>query len=114
MSVTLGQLQREYSICLARLIVWIYDQGWQCSIGEGFVADTDAKDGDHDGPHRKDGGHYKKLATDLNLFIGGKLISDGTHPAWAQIHRFWRSLHMNAVTIPDDMNHIAFQHGGVK
>jgi hypothetical protein len=110
---TLGELQEEYALALARLVVWVFEQGWRCRMGEGFVGDTDAKDGDHDGPHRKDGGHYKKLATDLVLTVNGKVITDGTHPAWAQLHRKWQSLHPLAGTIAHDMNHIGFRHGGV-
>jgi hypothetical protein len=110
---TLGQLQREYAICFARTIVWIYEQGWQVTIDEGFVGNTDARDGDHDGPHRRAGGHYKKLATDINLFVDGKLVSDGQHPAWRQIARFWESLHPSARSIPGDRNHLAFIHAGV-
>ena len=109
----LVKLQQDYALAKAKLILWINEQGWKVTEGEGHVALTDAKDGDHDGPHRKDGGHYKALATDLNLWVNGALIKDGTHPAWAQIHRYWRSLHPAAGTIPHDMNHIAFRHAGV-
>lgn len=110
----LAKLQRAYTLCLAHLIVWINEHpGWEVSFGEGHVALTDGKDGDHDGPHRKDGGHYRALANDMNLFIDGVLISDGDHPAWLAIHEKWRSMHPAAGSIAHDRNHIAFRYGGV-
>lgn len=107
------RLQQEYALALAELVVWIYDQGWAVTFGEGYVRDTDSRDGDHDGPHRADGGHYKRLATDINLFVDGEWVRESTHPAWAQIHQHWLSLHPAAGLIAHDANHFGFRHQGV-
>jgi hypothetical protein len=109
----LGTLQRQYPPCLAHLILHIYSQGYQCSMGESYVGDTDGKDGDHDGPHRKDGGHYKRIATDLNVFKDGMWLKTGNEPIWPVLGRFWESLHPNARWTASDPNHFGFFHKGV-
>ena len=83
-------------------------------MGEGYVAITDAKDGDYDGPHLHAGGHYNKLAQDLDLFRDGQYLSatadhepfgifwEGLHPLCRWGGRF------------KDGNHYSLEHGGVK
>lgn len=110
---TLGQLQREFSLCLAKLILHIYDSGYQVSMAEGYVADTDRKDGDYDGPHRHDGGHYKRIAQDLNVFKDGVWLSKGTEPIWRQLGKFWEAIHPDARWDPTDPNHFGLKHKGV-
>lgn len=42
-------------------------------------------------PHLKKGQHPKRLAVDLNLFVGGKYVS-GYHPIWDELGTHWESL----------------------
>jgi hypothetical protein len=89
----LGQRQEIFSECLGKLLVWIYtNPGWKVRMGEGYVALTDARDEDHDGPHLKDGAHYNKLGQDLDLFIDGEWIKEGSHSAWEAIGKYWKQL----------------------
>lgn len=110
---TLGQLQREFPPCVAKLILHIYDSGYECTFSEAYVGDTDGRDGDYDGPHRKDGGHYKRLAVDLNVFKDGKWLSKGSEPIWDSLGRFWKASHVHARWTPTDPNHFGFIHNGV-
>jgi hypothetical protein len=115
--VTLREKQSEFLYCLARLIVWVYDQRWELTLSEGYVGDTDAADGDHDGPHRKGGAHYNRLAVDLNLFVDGKWIKNSDHPAWAAIGRKWESMSSDArwggrFKPTPDANHLSYFHEG--
>lgn len=112
--MTLRQKQSEFLLALARLILWAGDQGYEFTLGEGYVADTDAADGDHDGPHMKGGLHYQRLALDLNLFVDGRYITNGEHPAWQAIGRKWKALDSLARWGGDfsDANHFSFTHGG--
>lgn len=113
--MTLRQKQSSFAFALAQLIVWIFDQGWEVTLAEGYVGMTDAADGDYDGPHKRGGQHYCQLAQDLNLFIDGDLIENGEHPAWAAIGAKWKRLDTLARwggDFPGDSNHFSFEHEG--
>ena len=85
-------------------------------MAEGYVGDTDARDGDHDGPHMRGGTHYMRLGQDLNLWISDVWISGGAHPAWRELGAFWKGLHPDARWGGDfersDPNHFSFAHAG--
>lgn len=114
-NISLGEAQEIFSECLGKLLVWIpTNPGWKCRLGEGFVGLTDGKDGDYDGPHKKGGNHYRSLAQDINLFIDGEWIKDGSHSAWKAIADYWESLHPLCKTGIgfQDPNHIGFNFQG--
>ena len=112
--MTLREKQCIFARCLAWLILWIDEHGWAVSLSEGYVGETDAADGDYDGPHKCGGMHYTKLAQDLNLFVDGLLCRDGEHPAWQAIGKHWKTLHPSARWGGDwgDANHVSFEHEG--
>lgn len=108
---TLSELQRDFLPCLADLIRHIYESGYTATMGEGYVGDTDPKR--ERGPHRKDGGHYKRIACDLNVFHQGVWLKKGNEPIWSQLGRFWMARHPEARWTPNDPNHFGLRHGGV-
>lgn len=113
---TLRQKQSLFARLLAQLITWVYSHpGWELTFAEGYVGDTDARDGDYDGPHMKGGAHYKRLGQDINLFVDGKWIT-GAHPAWDEIGEKWKSLHPLCRWGGDfnarDWNHFSLFHEG--
>lgn len=114
--MTLRQKQSAFALALARLILWINDQGWEVTLGEGYVGDTDARDGDYDGPHKRDGLHYKRLAVDLNLFVEGQWITNGAHKVWQAIGAHWEAMDSLARWggrfQSGDANHLSFSHEG--
>jgi hypothetical protein len=112
--VPLSRLQKEFPLALAALIQHVYASGYQVAMGEAYVADTDSRDGDYDGPHRKDGGHYRRTACDLMVYDrNGVWLKTGAEPIWADLGRFWCSLHPQARWTPNDANHFGFIHNGV-
>ncbi len=115
--VTLREKQSAFAFALGKLIAFCYSHpGWAFTMSEGYVGDTDAKDGDHDGPHKAGGAHYNRVGQDLNLFVGGQLISDGSHPAWLELGLFWEKQHELARWGGRfrDANHFSFEHNGIK
>lgn len=114
--MSLREKQSAFARCIAQLILWIYEQGMEVTLGEGYVGDTDAADGDYDGPHMKNGQHYKRLAMDLNLFINGQWVTDGGHPQWARIGARWKQFDSLARWGGDfakrDSNHFSFESEG--
>ncbi len=116
--------QTLFAWCVGQLLVWVYTElrGVRLTFGEGHVAVTDAKDGDHDGPHRRDGGHYRATAIDFNLFIlctagnpSGEYVTSSDHPMWKIIGDKFTSLHplCRAGYKWGDANHLSVMHNGV-
>lgn len=113
---TLRMKQSKFVFLLAQLITWVYGhKGWELTLSEGYVGDTDAKDGDYDGPHMKGGAHYTRLGQDLNLWIDGQWIR-GHHAAWDAIGGYWLSLHplcrWGGEFRTRDWNHFSLFHEG--
>ena len=112
--MTLSEKRCLFTRLLSSLILWAHDQGFELNFGEGYVAQTDARDGDYDGPHRSGGAHYTGLGMDLNLFVDGKWVSDGSHVVWTVIGVRWEG--MNDLCRWggrfNDANHFSLWHEG--
>lgn len=115
MSVLLGR-QVLFLRLLARLVLWAESQGYALTMGEGYVGDTDARDGDYDGPHKRNGLHYRRLAIDLNLFLDG-VYQAGACPEWEAIGQHWTSLDplcaWGGSFAARDYNHFSIRHEGL-
>lgn len=117
--MTLREKRVAFSLAISRLILWANDHlpGFEVAYGEGLVALTDAADGDYDGPHKRTGGHYTGLATDLAIYdSAGRYIDEGGHPAYRRLGEQWErmdSLARWGGRFSDD-NHFSFEHDGVK
>lgn len=114
----------------AELIIWVdshngqggEEEVWEVAWSEGYVKDTDAADGDHDGPHMAGGAHYLGTGGDLNLYVNGEYITDGKHRVWAIIGAKWKTMHPRARWGGDfknkagkpkmDSNHISIEYAG--
>lgn len=129
-SLDIIEAQTAFAHYLAQALLWCRNRGWAITLGEGMVAMTDAADGDHDGPHKKGGQHYRALANDCNLwkggswlkidehglevYRGGDLITKGGSEEWRELGEFFESLHPRCFwggRIGDD-NHLGFRWGG--
>jgi hypothetical protein len=109
--MTLREKQSLFAIHLAQLIVWIYSRGWEVTLGEGAIESTRREH-----LHMPNSLHRKRLAQDLNLFIDGEWISDGSHQAWLEIGVQWEHSHPLASWGGrfGDANHFSFTHNGVR
>jgi len=109
MTLTLRQKQSAFALAIARLIVWIFEQGWEVTCG-------DFNRPDHQG-HIEMSCHYFRLAADLNLFIGGQWM-DHECPEWEKIGQKWKTMGPFAAWGGDfasrDLNHMSFTHEGRK
>lgn len=113
----------------ARWVLKMEEAGYEIAHGEGYVALTDAADGDHDGPHKAGGAHYMGTGGDQNLYVDGAFVDEGgkrvwkvvyvkssDHPAWKVGGALWLPLHPSCrwggdFTRPD-ANHISVAWGG--
>jgi hypothetical protein len=97
--MTLGEKQRKFSLMLAKLIIYAYEQGYEITFG-----DVWAKIG-----HKINSNHYIRLAADLNLFKDGVFIVSGA--GHDLLHDYWDTLG-GAERIENDMNHYSVEYKG--
>lgn len=118
----LWEARCAFTRAIAQLVEWANDDsamlGYLVAFGEGLVAVTDARDGDHDGPHMAGGGHYTGLGMDLVVYnvFSGEYVTDGSHRIYGVLGAKWRTFHWLArwggdFTTPDP-DHFSFAWGG--
>lgn len=103
LQMKLGAKQELFSIMIAQLIVWAYEQGYKVRLGHAMRC-RDCPVG------RKTSLHKDKLAADLNLFKDGKYLTTtedhrplGEH--WEQMGGSWGGRF-------NDGNHYSLEHNG--
>lgn len=106
--------QARFTQCLGKLIEYAYARGFKLTMAEGYVGDS-INEPYEKSPHLRKGGHFKRLAQDLNLFVGDELI-DTDHPAWHELGGIWKTLDPEAAWGGDfgDLDHFSFVDQGVK
>jgi len=106
--------------CLGELFRYALSQGYELTLGEGYVK-SPRKIRDRgviveleDGEHMRNSLHHERLAQDLNLFIAGEYIADGGHPAWRELGEFWEQLDPLCRWGGRfrDSNHVSITYGG--
>ncbi len=78
--MTLGQKQRKFTLMVAELIMWAYNNDYEITFGDAMATSG----------HSENSFHYKRLAIDLNLFI------DQEYQTSTESHRplgeYWKSI----------------------
>lgn len=120
--LSLRQKQSLFARLLGELLVWIYAQGWEVTLADGSidrVRKVEAAGKTFTGTdrvHMPGSLHYVRLAQDLNLFVDGRLVADGGHPAWQAIGARWKGQHELCAWGGDfasvDSNHVSLRHDG--
>jgi len=89
--MTLRERQFIFALNVAKLIEYIYSQGYTVTFGEAYRTPEMAEIYAKQGKGIKNSLHTKRLAIDLNLFKDGKYLSD------VESHRmfgvYWEKLH---------------------
>ena len=99
--MTLGQMQEQFTVLIAKLILWGDSQGYKMRLGEGY---------DDDGTGHKDGSnHYIKLAQDIFIYRPG--ASEQDMEAHRRMHDAWDALG-GAPRIEKDLNHYSVVWNG--
>lgn len=101
MKTAYSQRQALFARCFGRLLVWLFENGFEATIASGYVAPL--SDGSVPG-HMKFSVHGDRLAEDLNIFLVGRtmdgldIVPNGEGkgnwqiPHWQRIGDFWKSL----------------------
>ena len=91
-NVSLGDAQREFTLDIAKLIMHMYERGYEATCGDFF------RDHRVHGPmgvkksySAANSRHKQKLAADLNLFLNGKYLRETDDHK--EFGAYWESLH---------------------
>ena len=106
----LGDLQREFTITIAELVIWAYEQGYELTYSHALRC-QDCPVG------HKNSNHKRRLAVDFNLFTAEGDYLTKTED-YAPLGRYWKSLNINArwggdFSNPDGV-HFSFEYQGQK
>ena len=111
----LGEAQRLFARRLPRLIDYINDAGYECTLGDAYRDPrSHGEMGSKIAYGRRHSAHKQRLAIDLNLFLDGEYLS--TTEAHRPFGEYWVSLD------PDnhvwggefnDGNHYSYRYGEI-
>jgi hypothetical protein len=117
--MTLGEKQRLFSRLLPKLLHYIHGQGYDVALAEGYVGLSVNKPTE-DTPHLRSGGHFQKIAQDLDLFHldpeTGRIEYLRETDAHQTFGEYWESLHPLCRWGGRfaDGNHYSLEHDGVQ
>ena len=114
MSETVGQLQRQFTAMVGKLIDWAYANGFELTFGEAYRTPAQAELNAKSGAGIADSLHCERLAIDLNVFKDGVFLT-GVE-AYEPLGVYWESLGGSwggRFTRPD-ADHFSLAYGGRK
>ena len=106
--------QSRFAECVATLIFWATDRGYQVTFGEAYRPPETAALYAAQGRGIANSNHTRRLAVDLNLFKDGAFLTSSED--YKALGEYWESLDPNARWGGrfNDGNHFSFEHNGVK
>lgn len=111
--MTLGQKQRKFTLMIAHLIQWAYEQGYEMTVGDAYRDPRlHGEVGVKKGYGHPKSAHKQRLAMDLNLFRNGKYL-DKTEDH-APIGEQWEKMGGSWGGRFNDGNHYSLEHDGVR
>lgn len=113
--MTLGDKQRAFTRMIADLIIFAYEQGYGLTFGDAYRDPrVHGQVGEKKSYSSANSNHKSRLAIDLNLFVKGKYITNGDHPAYKALGEYWESLGGSWGGRFNDANHFSLEHNGRK
>lgn len=110
--MTLGQKQRRFTLMVAQLIQYAYEQGYELTFGEAYRTEQQARWNAEQGIGIVNSLHRDRLAVDFNLF------RDGVYLTRTEDHlplgEFWESIGGSWGGRFNDGGHYSLAHGGRK
>jgi len=111
----LGEAQRLFMRLLPRLVDYIHEQGYECTVGDAYRDPrVFGEIGESMGYGHRRSGHKKRLAIDLNLFKDGVWLQKTEDHA--PIGEWWKKQHELCRWGGDfqDGNHYSLEWEGIK
>ena len=115
--MSLSKTQQRFTTCIGLIILYASCKGYGLTFGDAFRDRRVFGRFGYKGSYsNKNSVHKLRLAVDFNLFINGKYIIDGDHPAYQDLGQHWKSLDPLARWGGDfnDANHFSFTCWGAK
>lgn len=111
--MTLGETQRKFTLMVAQLIQWAYQNGYELSIGDAYRDPrVFGAMGERGGYGESRSAHKQRLAVDLNLFKDGRYLTlTADH---APLGAYWQSLGGTWGGEFNDGNHYSLVFNGIK
>lgn len=111
--MTLGDKQRKFTLMVAQLIQWAYDNGYELTVGDAYRDPRlHGQVGEKKGYGASSSCHKLRLAIDLNLFIKG--VYQTSSEAYTPLGEYWESLGGSWGGRFEDGNHFSIEHEGKK
>jgi len=90
--VKLSDKQKIFALNVSKLISYIFNKGYSCTLGEAWRSPEQAEIYAKEGKGIVNSLHCKRLAIDLNLFAKeGEYLTDSCQYKW--IGDVWKTLH---------------------
>jgi hypothetical protein len=115
MSESLGDKQRRFAKLVPRLIDKAHELGYEVSLGDAYRDPrVFGQLGESKGYGHRKSAHKQRLAIDLNLFKGGRYITN--EEGHKELGAWWKSQGADHAAGIDfqDPNHYSLSHDGVK
>ena len=115
--MSLNKTQQEFTECVGLLIHYAFTFGYGLTFGDAY---RDPRVHGELGIKKAYGSakscHKVRLAIDFNLFLDGKYIANGNHPAWKVLGEMWEDCHPLARWGGrfQDSCHFSFEYRGAK
>jgi hypothetical protein len=111
--MTLGQKQRKFTLMIAELIQWAYENGYELTFGDAYRDPRlHGTLGERKGYGNPKSLHKIRLAVDLNLFKEGKFLE--TTEAHKPLGEKWESMGGSWGGRFQDGNHYSLEHDGMR
>lgn len=112
--MNLGEKQRDFTLMVAGLITWAYEQGFELTFGEAYRTPEQAALNAKSGAGIANSLHTKRLAVDMNLFIEG--VYQTSSEAYRPLGEKWEAMggSWGGRFSKPDGNHFSLEHDGVR
>ena len=111
--MTLGEKQRKFTLMIAQLIQWAYEQGYELTVGDAYRDPRlHGQVGEKKGYGASGSVHKQRLAMDLNLFKDGKFLT--ATEEHKPLGEKWESMGGSWGGRFEDGNHYSLEHEGRK
>ena len=114
--MSLSEKQQRFTLCVAKLISWAYDNGFALTFGEAYRTPEQAALNAQTGAGIANSLHTKRLAIDLNAFVDG--VYQAGSSGYKPLGDYWKTLDPDARWGGDfsrpDGNHFSFEHENVR
>lgn len=111
--MSLGSKQRKFTLMIAQLIQWAYEQGYEATVGDAYRDPRlHGQVGEKKGYGASGSLHKERLAMDLNLFKDGKFLT--ATEDHKPLGEKWESMGGSWGGRFNDGNHYSLEHQGRK